>query len=209
MICEYGCGNEATTQLKNKKWCCSSSCNKCPTLRKKNSESLIAGVKSRKIDYSQRYKNIPDNVKAKMNWNKGNYSGTKFEYNGTGNHKQVLILERGHTCESCNKKTWLKQQIVLELDHIDGDRKNNTRENLQLLCPNCHSMTKTWRGRNINSGKIKVDDDTLLTALTTEVSIRAALNKVGLTPKGGNYERCYKLLRFGGGTVYTGDLEKI
>ena len=206
MLCEYGCGKKAVSQLKNKKWCCEVSVNKCVVNKKKNSDALRNAIKSGKINYSQRYKNIPDEIKVRMNWNKGNYSNTKFEYGGTGSHKEVLISERGHRCESCNKKTWLGEKITLELEHKDGDRKNNTRENLQLLCPNCHSMTKTWRGRNVNSGKVKVDDETLLTALQTEVSIRAALNKVGLTPKGGNYQRCYKLLSPGGGTVYTGDL---
>jgi len=39
MLCSYGCNQEAKIQLKNKKWCCSDSCNKCPEMRKKNSLS--------------------------------------------------------------------------------------------------------------------------------------------------------------------------
>lgn len=35
-------------------------------------------------------------------------------------------------------------------DHIDGDKHNNSRENLRLLCPNCHSTTPTWRKPNQN-----------------------------------------------------------
>ena len=209
MICEYGCGKEATVQLKNEKWCCEKSANACPENKRKNSQGIKKAIKTGKISYEKRYENLPDEVKNRMNWNKGNYSKTQFTYKGTGNHKEVLMQERGHKCESCNKKTWLGKPITLELDHTDGDRKNNVKENLKLLCPNCHSYTKTWRGRNINTGKIKVDDETLLTALKNEVNIRSALIKVGLTPKGGNYKRCYDLLSPGGGTVYTGDLEKI
>jgi len=41
-----------------------------------------------------------------------------------------------------------KYDCALELDHIDGNNKNNTLKNLRWLCPNCHSMTSTWRGRN-------------------------------------------------------------
>lgn len=47
----------------------------------------------------------------------------------------------------CNLKEWLGNTLVLELDHIDGNRKNNNLVNLRLLCPNCHSQTSTWRGR--------------------------------------------------------------
>lgn len=49
--------------------------------------------------------------------------------------------------ENCGLTEWLGEKITLELDHIDGNRKNNNLTNLRLLCPNCHSQTKTWRGR--------------------------------------------------------------
>lgn len=61
--------------------------------------------------------------------------------------KARLIKERGHRCECCHLKEWLTQLITLELEHIDGDNRNNDRSNLKLLCPNCHSYTNTWRGR--------------------------------------------------------------
>ena len=43
---------------------------------------------------------------------------------------------------------WQNGQISLELDHIDGDNTNNTITNLRYLCPNCHALTETYRGRN-------------------------------------------------------------
>ena len=43
---------------------------------------------------------------------------------------------------------WQNCQISLELDHIDGDNTNNTIINLRYLCPNCHALTETYRGRN-------------------------------------------------------------
>jgi hypothetical protein len=45
------------------------------------------------------------------------------------------------SCELCNLTEWLGQKIPLELHHIDGNRFNNKIENLQILCPNCHSLT--------------------------------------------------------------------
>jgi hypothetical protein len=59
--------------------------------------------------------------------------------------KRRLIQERGHSCEHCQLSSWSNQPIMLEMDHINGDRQNNERSNLRLLCPNCHAQTKTWR----------------------------------------------------------------
>ena len=61
--------------------------------------------------------------------------------------KTRLIKELGHICQSCNLSQWLTKVITLELEHIDGNNRNNERSNLTLLCPNCHSFTKTWRNR--------------------------------------------------------------
>lgn len=65
--------------------------------------------------------------------------------------KKRLILENilEHRCSSCHGVMWLDQPIPLELDHINGDSKDNSLENLRLLCPNCHALTPTYRGKNI------------------------------------------------------------
>lgn len=61
--------------------------------------------------------------------------------------KKRLIKELGHKCTKCELTEWLGESITLELEHIDGNNRNNERDNLTLLCPNCHSQTKTWRNR--------------------------------------------------------------
>ena len=43
--------------------------------------------------------------------------------------------------------------IPLEIDHIDGNAENNSEENLRLICPNCHSLTPTYRGANRGHGR--------------------------------------------------------
>ena len=61
------------------------------------------------------------------------------------------LLEEGykqHKCECCRNTEWLGQPIPLEVHHIDGNRNNNTIENFQLLCPNCHAFTDSYRGKN-------------------------------------------------------------
>lgn len=75
-------------------------------------------------------------------WRKDDFSDTPNTKIG---FKKKLIRERGHQCERCKNSTWFELPITLELEHIDGDNSNNVEENLLLLCPNCHSQTKTWR----------------------------------------------------------------
>lgn len=55
-------------------------------------------------------------------------------------------------CSCCNNTEWMGGPIPLELDHISGDSSDNTLSNLRLLCPNCHALTPTYRGKNIRSG---------------------------------------------------------
>lgn len=61
--------------------------------------------------------------------------------------KRHEILE--YKCIRCGcDGHWLDGLISLEIDHIDGDNTNNEISNLRYLCPNCHALTDTYRGRN-------------------------------------------------------------
>lgn len=109
--------------------------------------------------------------------------------------KRILLTSgREYKCNHCNITKWRGKPINLDLDHINGDTFNNTLENLRFLCPNCHSQTKTYKGRNRNSGKKKVSDENLLKALKVTSNIRQALIAVRLSPRGANYSRALRLL---------------
>ena len=59
-----------------------------------------------------------------------------------------------HKCQLCGcDGHWLDTIIALEIDHINGDNKDNRVENLRYLCPNCHATTETYRGKNIGNSK--------------------------------------------------------
>ena len=61
------------------------------------------------------------------------------------------ILSEGikeHRCECCGLTTWLDQLIPLEVHHKDGNRSHNELDNFELLCPNCHALTDSYRGKN-------------------------------------------------------------
>lgn len=59
------------------------------------------------------------------------------------------ILE--NKCDICGINSWNNIILKLELHHKDGNRFNHKLENLQLLCPNCHSQTSSFRGKNIKN----------------------------------------------------------
>lgn len=130
--------------------------------------------------------------------NKGQFDYSRFRY---GNNIKIagaldaLVALKGHQCENCGLSAWLDQPISLEIHHKDGDHLNNEIENLQLLCPNCHSFTKNWRGKNISkSEKNIISEEEFVEALQNSISVRQALIKLGLTAAGGNYSRAYNLI---------------
>lgn len=64
---------------------------------------------------------------------------------------KLRLIEDGikeHKCENCGLTEWMGKPIPLELHHKDGNHYNNDLGNLEILCPNCHAQTNTYKGKN-------------------------------------------------------------
>jgi hypothetical protein len=77
----------------------------------------------------------------------------KNSNHGITTHKlKNRLIKEGYfdrKCYGCGRTKWEGQDIPIELEHKNGNRFDNRIENLTILCPNCHALTKTYRGKNI------------------------------------------------------------
>lgn len=77
--------------------------------------------------------------------------------NGKITHMQTLkrhyVYHNKYRCSICGISSWNNKELVLILDHIDGNSDNNNPENLRLVCPNCDSQLETYKGRNKGKGR--------------------------------------------------------
>lgn len=71
--------------------------------------------------------------------------------------KKYLIHKHGNKCMKCGwcEVNSMSGNVPIELEHKDGDSTNNSLDNLELLCPNCHSLTPTYKALNIGNGRHK------------------------------------------------------
>lgn len=195
-LCDYGCGQKAKYYFKYvNKWCCSSSNNKCPKNREKNSLGL-------KESYQKNNKITPKNFSIESKIKMGNKSAEtrmkklsqlSWDDSPLSEKLRRVLKEQDNKCYICKIDSWNEKQIILQIHHVDGDSFNNKeRNNLQFLCPNCHSQTKNFTSKN-KSKKKYVSDDEFIKALKESVSVRQALIKLNLSGSG-NYNRAYNLL---------------
>jgi len=168
--CEYGCGLEAKYQLKNGNWCCEVSSNKCIEVRKKNSNKIKERHKENKAyKFTKEARN-----KSRLVYEE-NFDNLPFEKKSWNRKKKVVLEEQKGKCLICGFDEWLGQKLVLQLDHIDGDHNNNKRENFRVLCPNCHSLTPTYKKGY--EGKFKRTEEEIIFILKTSKSLNEALKK--------------------------------
>ena len=109
--------------------------------------------------------------------------------------RRVLMEEQNGACNRCGLTHWQGELIPLEMEHKNGNHHDDRRENVELLCHNCHALSDFWRGRNKNDGRKRVTDAQILEAIEKKGNIRQALISLGMASKGNNYNRVKKLLQ--------------
>lgn len=101
------------------------------------------------------------------------------------NHKKKRVLiEQNFKCAGCENSHWRSRPICLEIEHRDGNTNNDKRDNLEYLCPNCHSQTRTWR--RAKSSKYTVSDETILEHIRKSRTILEVQQKCGCGAKNNN-----------------------
>ena len=182
-----GLVNYCTIECRNsREW--SDDDKKKKSISAKNSEKVRESNKNRPKEMWEKI-GLKRKETHKQNILTSNYEDLSFE-----SLRFRILYEQENKCNRCGLDKWLGQDIILELEHKDGNNKNNVRDNLEMICPNCHSLTETWRGRNKKERRHHVPDERLLESLLiNDWNMRQSLLDVGLSAKGGNYNRCHKL----------------
>jgi hypothetical protein len=131
---------------------------------------LLDRCSSDKIKYSQGYCKRHKNQAYKLGairgaekrytryierWKQGLETGMRGRTATSSHIRRYLFEKYNQSCKKCrwNKVHPVTQRVPLEINHIDGDFTNNKEENLELLCPNCHSLTSNYRSLNNGQGR--------------------------------------------------------
>lgn len=157
MNCE-NCQKEHDGTFGSGRFCCKP-CSRAFSTKSKRSDinaKVSDKLTGRKLSYEHRQN-------LKMKWEDESYRNSKRR---VGKPIEELLIEKGfvstqhvkrrliaeniklNVCEDCGIcDTYNDKPIVHQLHHINGNPKDHRLENLQLLCPNCHSQTHNWAGR--------------------------------------------------------------
>lgn len=116
--------------------------------KRKIRETNILRAKERGPEWNKMMKainNDPEKIaKNKETWKKKRKPLHEVKDIGT---VRRYLLEDVTNCECCGLENWMGEKIPLEIHHKDGNKKNNYRENIDVLCCNCHAQTDNWRGK--------------------------------------------------------------
>ncbi len=88
-------------------------------------------------------------------WHNGLEKGVIGKFQLSSHIEKFIWNKYNSKCAECdwNKINPITNKSPLEIEHIDGNFENNKEENLLLLCPNCHSLTPTYKALNIGKGR--------------------------------------------------------
>jgi hypothetical protein len=120
-------------------------CMNCGDVVKKNARSFCSHTCQQEFKYKTFI----------QQWKDGNESGSQQDGNISSSIRKYIKEKYNNSCSKCN---WneihpITGNVPVQIDHIDGDHKNNKEENLVLLCPNCHSLTPNFGALNKGHGR--------------------------------------------------------
>jgi predicted nucleic acid-binding Zn ribbon protein len=161
------CDSEFTSLISENRRFCSHSCSSIfnNSKRPKKEKTIKKRIRIRKIIKNNKCLNCGNDTKNKFCTQKCQHEYKRNEIfikieNGDTSfyHKQYkayLIYKYGEKCMKCgwNKINYLSNKVPIELEHKDGNSENNNLNNLELLCPNCHSLTPTYKALNKGNGR--------------------------------------------------------
>lgn len=77
--------------------------------------------------------------------------------------REFIIWQQAGKCSECKcEQVWNDKPLAFHLDHVNGCKTDNRRENLRALCPNCHSQTPTYSGRNVRLRRLGGTDTSMV-----------------------------------------------
>ena len=102
-------------------------------------------------------KNLKDYNEYIRQWKDGFLDGMRGQTAISAHISKYLRTKYNNSCCKCgwNKINLTTGKIPLEINHIDGIHTNNQESNLELVCPNCHSLTSNYRALNKGKGRIR------------------------------------------------------
>ncbi len=145
-FCNNSCSASYNNRLREKRIKTTNKCLVCGT-EIKNGYKFCSNQCSSDYQYMQYI----------IKWKNGTIDGsTKSNlWKSYSKHIRRYLFEKYNSkCSRCGwgEENIYSHSIPLEVEHIDGNSQNNSEDNLTLLCPNCHSLTSTYRGLNKGSG---------------------------------------------------------
>lgn len=199
------CGNDFDSYSKwGEKKFCSRSCANSRIFSEESKKKKSKALKGRKIESLTPEQRIERSRKAGLVRSRRFKKEREIRLNTLtwnelkkSEHRERVDLEQNGKCSMCGiDKEWNGMPLKFELDHINGDRTDESRENLRLVCPNCHSQTDTYKiGNNKQPGVITYSDEQIIQALKENTSGYSAIKSLGMNPHGGNYVRIRKIIK--------------
>ena len=141
LFCNHSCSASYNNVLKERKSYGEKECIGC--------QSIFNPSRNSSGDYCCFECSAAHKVKIRLDeWLSGGQVASKASI------KKYLLEAQDNKCASCGiENIWNNKPIIFDLEHKDGNSDNNVRENLELICPNCHSQTDTYKGKNKGNGR--------------------------------------------------------